>query len=299
MNKSAGPLLVIGLIAMAAQAEQRTSSSSPLPAKGNKAVAQCLADNDAGTGARTPAARPAVAPDLGCGLAADAVATMLKDPATTFIDVRPAVEYNAYHVDGALNISASTLHTKNYLKNRPVILAGSGKGDRDLYTACAELKAAGFKQTHVLRGGMLSWSRNAYPVVGTLAAPFHLASLTPAELFREANFEGNAVIVAGPSKPLASRFPKAIVIADPAPEEVKAAVERWRRNAKGKKLGSVVLVAERNFQGTQWTSAQDTLEGMPLLTYTGTPQAYEQVLSSQQTMWAAQARGPRRSGCPK
>ncbi|MFZ5932437.1 MAG: VTT domain-containing protein [Pseudomonadota bacterium] len=89
------------------------------------------------------------------------------------IDVRGPDEFTGPlgHIGAALNIPVAELPGRlievKAFKDRPVILVC--RTDKRSANAAALLREAGFRDVHVLRGGMERWNRNGLPVEGRAA----------------------------------------------------------------------------------------------------------------------------------
>lgn len=109
-----------------------------------------------------------------------------------FVDVRPAQEYRAAHISGALNISEHAIKTKTFLKKKFIVLVNNGHSINKQVLSCVNLKAAGFARVGVLQGGILSWSLHA-PLQGDIKIA-QIDQLTAME-FNQAQQENDWVIV--------------------------------------------------------------------------------------------------------
>jgi len=295
--KAGSLVMAIGLVVVGVQSEAQTRLPASVTSLTDKSVAQCVVVNDDGS-RRVSSRRPIVVPDLGCGVRAADVAVALRNSGVTLVDTRSTTEFNGFHIDGALNLSVSSLRTKTFLRGKKLILMGSGKADRDLYMACAELRASGFKDIQILQGGVPAWLRQGLPSVGNSPDPYQLSILTPSELFREGGFEGNVVLVTTPTRGFLAHFPKGLEISEANPDVIRKAIERWQRSARSRKLAAVILIGDSGIQAEQWAKIQSALGDVPLMVHNGTSGAYDEFLVAQRSMWAAQAKGPRQGGCP-
>lgn len=81
----------------------------------------------------------------------------LKDDSIQFIDVRPPVKYNQFHIFGFKNVPMRRLRkeAERLDKNRPVvtICQTGAHGNR----ACKKLKRWGFTKLANVRGGLSTW----------------------------------------------------------------------------------------------------------------------------------------------
>ncbi|MCL2658735.1 MAG: rhodanese-like domain-containing protein [Betaproteobacteria bacterium] len=243
------------------------------------------------------AARAGEAPDLSCGLTLAEANTLLERTDTVLVDMRPASEFAQYHVDRALNLKLAELRSKHYLHGKAILLMGSGKGERELYVACGTLKRAGFKQVRVLRGGTSTWLAAEREVVGRAPDGRSLPRLSAEELWAEAQFQGNVVLLGPTLSAIQQQLPFSATVSQWTPEAVKGVLERRRKELKGMPLAAVVLaVGQGGFTEAQIASLPTTIPA-PVLVYGGTKEAFERAMALQKAVWTAEARGPKRPGC--
>jgi rhodanese-related sulfurtransferase len=82
------------------------------------------------------------------------------------IDVRPNADFLKGHIINAENVPMSGLsgqieRLKKY-QGRPIIVSCNSGGQSTL--ACRQLKKAGFDPVYNLKGGMLAWQNDNFPV---------------------------------------------------------------------------------------------------------------------------------------
>ena len=101
----------------------------------------------------------------------DALAGQLKARnGVAVIDVRGPDEFTGPlgHIGASLNIPLAELPGRlieiNALKDQPVILVC--RTDKRSASAATQLRDAGFRDVHVLRGGMERWNQKGLPVEG-------------------------------------------------------------------------------------------------------------------------------------
>lgn len=235
--------------------------------------------------------------DLKCAITAQELMGSYGKSDTLVVDVRGNAEFVGYHIANALNLSLSELRSKDFLKSKALTLVGSGKGEQELYVACADLTAAGFGKVRVLRGGMMAWLAERQPVDGKAPEPVQLALLTPEELFREASFDANVLMAAPNAVGMNRHAPMAVPISGDTAGAIKAALERRNKELKHSSYASVVLVAGEHYDRAQLAEALATLKPVPVLVYAGSAAVYGQYLLTQKAVWAAHDRGPKQLGC--
>jgi rhodanese-related sulfurtransferase len=293
-------VLPIGLLATCSAFAQ-TQPGIPMPEalKNIKpAAGVCLREAAVSPKARVFAkADEAARPDLSCAIVPAELSRLLKRPDTVLIDVRNATDYAAFHIEGVLNTTVSELHIKRFLRGKTVVLIGSGKAERELYTACTRLKTHGFRQVKVLHGGMPSWLSFGQAVLGRVPNAAQLARLTPSELWIESRFDANLLLVARSQEEIQRQLSSSMLIPDESPAAVQAAIERRRKQPKKAPLAAVVLVTAAGSDNETVQRLRQAIQPIPLLVYTNTADAYAHQLAQQKAVWAAQARGPKQPAC--
>lgn len=86
------------------------------------------------------------------------------------IDIRPNLAFEEGHIEGAISIPYLPLNEfvvkmeeKNFPKNRPIILYGSGSSTDNSERADEVLQRNDFTETFILKGGMKAWLAKPYP----------------------------------------------------------------------------------------------------------------------------------------
>ena len=236
-----------------------------------------------------------VKPDLSCVINPADLAHKLKSPGTVLVDTRSAVDFAEFHIEGAMNISATELRSKSFLRDKSVVLIGNGKAEREQYIECRRLKSTGFRKVNVLRGGMPAWLASGYSVLGQSPNLAQLTTLTPSELWTESQFAANLVLVTASQKTLQKHITRSLLIPDEWPKTVQAMVKQRSGHSKSGALAAVILVAGKEADVQALSQA---IEPVPLLVYSETAEALANQLTQQSAVWTAQARGPKQpSGC--
>jgi len=258
----------------------------------------CVKGDDASADPTLPAVRELAAPDLACAISVPALAQLRGDPNALIVDTRSASEYAAYHIDSAVNISWGDLRARKYLHTRSITLVGSGKGASTLYTACAELKAAGVVRVHVLRGGMLAWAKADQPVVGRAPDLPEATTLSEEELLDEIAFSANIVLALPAAKALQKQIPRAIPMNGTDGRALERILAQRQREVGSLPFSGIVILASIDTRGADLTSMLQAAGAEPLLIYKGTEQKYTTFMKSKRAVWLASARGPTQPRCP-
>lgn len=235
--------------------------------------------------------------DLKCAITAQELVGSYGKSDTLVVDVRGKGEFVGYHIPNAMNLSLAELKTKDFLKNKAVTLVGNGKGEQELYAACADLRASGFGKVRVLRGGMMAWLAERQPVDGKAPEPVQLALLTPEELFQETSFDANVLLAAPNAGGMRSHVPMAVPISGDTAGAIKAVLERRKKEQKHMAYASVVLIAGERYDHARLAETLAALKPVPVLVYAESAAAYSQYLATQKAVWAAYERGPKQPGC--
>ena len=206
------------------------------------------------------------------------------------IDVRDHSEFADFHIAEAVNFSLTELKTKAFLKNKAITLVSNGKGEQELYSACADLKAAGFTKTRVLRGGMAAWLAKQQPVLGKIPIRFGLVWLTPQELFQEQSFGANVLLATPDARKFKNLLPAVVSIRNDQPGTIKESINRQKKFPEA----SVILLVSERFDRAKVGQIIETLSPVPVLVYSEPAAAYEQFIATQKAVWAARQNGPKR-----
>ena len=291
-------MLIVGMFPAIGAAGTASTASLAIPSalKDIKRADGACRRDDVGPGEKRLVA-PRRNADLKCAVTAQELMGSYGKPDTLVVDVRGNAEFVDYHIADALNLSLSELRSKDFLKSKALTLVGSGKGEQELYVACADLKAAGFGKVRVLRGGMMAWLAERQPVDGRAPEPVPLVLLTPEELFREASFDANVLLAAPNAVGMNRHAPVAVPISSDTAGSIKAALERRNKELKHSPYASVVLIAGEHYDRAQLAETLSTLKPVPVLVYADSSAVYGQYLSTQKAVWAAHDHGPKQLGC--
>ncbi len=84
-----------------------------------------------------------------------------------FLDVRPAVSWNAFHIDQSVNIPIDQLsgHLSELSHSRHILIFDAN-GEGPASQAYDILKQAGYTRIAWVNGGMDAWVQKHYPIVG-------------------------------------------------------------------------------------------------------------------------------------
>jgi len=288
-----GMLLVFPLVS--AFAQQRTQT----PEEALKNIPQagmCRPDDPAPAG-KSAATVGALAPDLSCAMEPQSAQELLLRASGVAIDGRNANEYAQFHISGALNMRPPELRTKRHLQKSKLLLVGNGRGERELYVRCAELKKQGFSGVHVLRGGMPAWLLAGLPVLGRPAAWSELFELNAAQLYVEGAFETNALVLAPRLGDMRKELTGAIPISSLNPEAIKALLDKQRRKRAKGWPNALLLVHGGEYSREEIETLMRALKPLPVLVYSGSAEDLRAFARSQEAIWKAYAQGPKQPKC--
>lgn len=282
-------------LSSAAMAAGQAAANERLP-KALDGIARATGECRVEPGQEAAGSALGVKPDLSCGMPVSGVKAVLQRPDSVLIDVRGARDYEASHIEGALQASLADVRSKPHWRGKTVVLAGSGKAESELYQACATLKKS-FKQVVVLRGGMPAWLAAGEPVLGRAPAAAHMMRLSVADFLLESQHGDNLIVLDQQQAALQSDIPFSMVLPDPGAGAIKNLIEQRNRALKSGGPAAVVLAT-----GTAWSDAQVAalhlaLAPVPLLVYSDTRNAFRAQQRTHKAVLLAQTRGPKQLGC--
>ncbi len=240
---------------------------------------------------------PEIVVDLSCAISAKELQTMLGKPSTTLVDVRQALDFQSFHLDGALNLSSAELHSKPYWKKKNLVLLGNGKAERELYGECRYLKQLGYQQVKVLRGGMPIWLAQQLAVQGAAPAAAQLQRLSVEEFWSESRNIDNFILLAKEHAEIGKELPFHTVLPQVSAEAIKTVLEKRRKESKNAPLASVVMALNSGTTDAHIELMQRAILPVPLLVYVESADKARSNLLTQKSVWSAQARGPKQIPC--
>lgn len=235
--------------------------------------------------------------DLSCAISSSELQTLQTRPNSALLDLRQMAEYESFHIQGALNLNTSDLHSKPYWRDKNVVLIGNGKTEEELYKECSRLKHTGYKQVRVLRGGMPAWLTYNYSITGRAPSVRQLTRLSPAEFWVESNNLENVVLLAKEQSALKPDISFSSIMPQVTDDAIKVVLERRRKELKNAPFAAVILALDPTSSDEQIHQLQSALLPIPILIYTDTRDAYLRQLAVQKAIWSAQAKGPKQPGC--
>jgi rhodanese-related sulfurtransferase len=87
------------------------------------------------------------------------------EPALSIVDIRDRSEFNQNHITGAISIPATRLvseASKYFEIDRDIYVYGNT--DDEAMAVAEQLKAAGFSNISILRGGVAAWKAAGFPI---------------------------------------------------------------------------------------------------------------------------------------
>ncbi len=98
------------------------------------------------------------------------------------VDVRRSEEFQQYQIPGSLNLTPFSIQSKNFLKNKRIVLVNEGRYLSQLEGLCLRLKNKGFQSVVVMAGGLHAWHQARFPLTGDGLELSKLSRISPDEL---------------------------------------------------------------------------------------------------------------------
>jgi rhodanese-related sulfurtransferase len=86
-------------------------------------------------------------------------AQVLDNHGTDIFDLRDRAGFLEFHVPGARQATVTELVTRPGTSRRPIIVYDGGRFRSDALQLCDRLRHAGFRQVHVVDGGIAAWAQ--------------------------------------------------------------------------------------------------------------------------------------------
>jgi rhodanese-related sulfurtransferase len=237
---------------------------------------------------------PEFALDLSCARSVQEISTWLTRPETMLIDLRSPTDYQISHARNAIHLSLSSLLTKPYLRNKTLILMGSGKTEAEIYRNCTRLKQSGYQNVFVMQGGLISWLSAGYALQGKSVSMLDLSQLSTAEFWRETQEAGNLILLEKSRTAFQDILPDSRVLSQNTLGALRSSVDKIR---KLQPLTGVILIASPKITDDQVRELLRAAHPLPLLLYTGSEEEYVAHAAQQEAIWSAHAQGPKKLKC--
>ena len=236
------------------------------------------------------------APELACGLEPAAVRAMIGKPQVVLVDTRRANEFAEFHIDTAMNLDWNRIRTSPFHGTHTIVLVGSGKAERSLYTACADLRRSGERGVHVLRGGMGRWVAAGEPIIGRAPDLARYLTLSDEEFLDELSFSSNWPLAFPRAAGLRGQESRIELLARGDPAALSQALAQ-RKAAPGSLPVASVLLLTGGARHAGWQKFAAASAPLPLLVYEGAPDQFKAFMRQKRAIWAAQSRGPLELPC--
>ncbi len=127
------------------------------------------------------------------------------------VDIRPAKAFSQFKIPGSLNVKASLIKTKAFLKTRPVILIHQGFDHRELISKAKDLNTKGFNVS-VLQGGIAAWKHKGGTLVGNPFSFKTVNTILPRDFFAGKTQEDWLIIDVSSQGSKKTTIPEAMVL---------------------------------------------------------------------------------------
>jgi rhodanese-related sulfurtransferase len=291
------------------EADRGAAANAPEPArtedKPTTAAADCKVQAATETGPvsytvpiPTPGSRQLVSQ---CLMPAKQAVALAARGALLIVDTRSEPEFERYRIPGSMNIPAAFVKTKAFLRGHAFVLANAGQTSAALEETCEALRAAGFKQAAVLRGGLSGWKKAQGVVEGDLLAQRELDRMQPVEYAEEGAYGDWLVASVAdlPAQELTKFFPKAMPLPN-AKDDTKFITDldaaMIKRARKGLDL-KVLIVDDDGSRIERLESRLPAALAGQVFFLEGGVAGYRRFWSEQAAIWAALDRGPKQPRC--
>ncbi len=135
-------------------------------------------------------------------------AVLLKKSKIVLVDIRPKSEFEKFRISGSLHMEIYSIKTKNFLKERDVVIIANGYHLAMPLRECKKLKSQGFKSIRVLYGGIQAWINSGGKIEGIYSRTSVKSTFSdPVVLFEERELDDWIVLdLFGEKKKMSTLF---------------------------------------------------------------------------------------------
>lgn len=255
----------------------------------------CRRDDAASASADLQAYRAAL--DLSCAIPAQEAALLLEKSGSSLIDLRSSTDYLAWHAPDSMNLTLTEILTKPYLRDKRIVLMGSGKLEAESFHACMRLKQEGFRQVFVVRGGILGWMQQGYATQGNPPLVSDAFRMTSGELWAASQFVENRIFLDVDRASMRTLLPSATLLSTNAIDALRSAANRKADRKKTIPMLGLIFITSPEITENRIRELQQAMLPNPLLIYSGSESEYRTFVDQQKAVLSARARGPKKLGC--
>jgi rhodanese-related sulfurtransferase len=181
------------------------------------------------------------------------------------VDIRDKEAFDRLRIPGSIHVPLYAIKTKEFLKDKPLVLVSEGYPNLALEQACKDAKAAGFSKTSILNGGLRSWLLKKGPIEGDAFASREVSTVPPKDFFaQKESSDWLVVIVSGPTaSPSQPLIPGALTLPIQGDARKFASSLRTLINSKpGSPQLSILVCDERGdtYEGIERAIQQEELK---------------------------------------
>jgi rhodanese-related sulfurtransferase len=111
-----------------------------------------------------------------------------------FVDIRHQSDYNKIRIPKSINVQYYALKTKQFLKDKTIILTNDGFGLKRLVSLAGQLESSGFHSVKILKNGLNGWYKSGGRLEGNVFEYKKLNRLSPDRFFLDKDYQNIIVI---------------------------------------------------------------------------------------------------------
>jgi len=224
-------------------------------------------------------------------------AALEKEPDTFLIDVRQSFDFAKLHIPQSINLPLYLLKTKEFLKQKPVVLLNEGYRFRQLEMEALHLRELGFPRVTILDGGLVGWIAAGGEVEGDRFETGRLNKIPADIFFQESLYDHWLLIDVSPAGTAGKVLPPAKHI--PYPQSAKKFQAQFEKAIAAHGNSSRALVLLFNQDGSRYEELEPLLATpWPLFFLEGGADAYQAAQERQTHMREPQQLKTRGDACP-
>lgn len=213
------------------------------------------------------------------------------------VDTRPAFEFSSYAIKDSINLSASTIQTKAYWKDKEIYLVGGDKFDLPLLVIRKRLDEQGFKKVKVVAGGINTWVNKRMPVIGKAPNANRLIQLSPADVWTSRQDMTTLYVLDTDFAKFAGNFAHSVVIHDLETKNPAQAIMDYQKSHKLAMISKVYfLTSSININNTV-VSAFNQEQRYASFLFNAKPEFLGEYIDSFDRLLVAKENGPKKPKC--
>jgi rhodanese-related sulfurtransferase len=213
------------------------------------------------------------------------------------IDTRPASEFSQFSIKDSVNLSASSIQTKQYWKDRDIYLISGEKFDLPLLAIADRLNQLGFKNVKVISGGINTWVNKRMPVIGKVPNANRLIQLSAEDVWTSRKDATTLYVLDSDYTQFSKFFSNTLVINNLSAKSPENAIQDYLNTHRKMRLSKVYFLTSSTGIDNSVVSGFNQKPLYASFLFNAKPEFLSEYISNFDKLLIAKENGPKKPKC--